>query len=180
MRTCWRCRKNEADPGYNSCLKCRQRERKLRRRARDILQASGLCVRCGVNPPKEGKRTCQQCITSASDAKALIEAGRRDEGTCVLCGNDPKPGFKYCEQHLALTRSYARKKATKATEETRRKNAERVKRTKNKWREQGRCIVCGKRAERNPRTMRFKTMCSMHLEKARKRKVRKARKSTAA
>ena len=81
-------------------LVAKQRERYQRNKA------EGLCVQCGKRPACEGRVMCMRCRAKQYARKAYRRnKAARTADQCLWCEKPHVPGYKFCEEHLAVRRA---------------------------------------------------------------------------
>jgi hypothetical protein len=161
-KKCWYCRRRKPAPGKSTCLVCLGKQRNQQRARRANAKKKGLCVRCQKRKPKSGRLTCAVCIASSGENKVVLQENRRLDGLCPLCGRKPEKGRVHCKRCLKQLAKTQRGRVRRGTSD--RTRNERVARWRRKQRVFGRCIVCARKVQINPKTNKFYSMCPRHLQ----------------
>lgn len=173
---CTACNNRRAPTGYKRCKPCRVHIRSLAvargRRRRRIQQ----CPRDG-RPVKPGRAMCIGCLAYYAGRAIEQQELRRIDGRCPKCGRAPKPDRVHCAPCLRASAEREKRRPRKRDwwrKGDMTKQRARIAACKARWRAAGRCIACGKGAQRNP-AGGFRSMCTRHLKLASAAKQRRRR-----
>ena len=112
------------------------------------LKERGICVYCKTAPAEDGKTTCRICREKQRKQTAEKRAALRELGICTECGSVKVYGDeKICPECAA--RKYTLNRRQKRNPE---KESQYHKNRRQKLKESGICVKCGKRKAENGKT----------------------------
>lgn len=106
MRKCSRCKTMLADDYfYQSCEKCRDKQKIQVRQNQLNRMGKGLCQRCGKVPNVEGRTMCRECMDKQVEKNRNNRIFYESVGMCKRCGkNEPLGNHKWCAECIEKSR----------------------------------------------------------------------------
>lgn len=88
-----------------------EEQKKARRELYARLKVEGVCTVCQKRPATHGFR-CEECTTRANELYQQRSVARPAVGLCTIhgCPNPPKPGCKFCAEHIEKNSSATKKR----------------------------------------------------------------------
>ena len=127
-------------------LRRRREADKLRREQR---KANHICIRCGKNPTTD-KSMCDVCRDKMATYRNETRKFNKEHNICTMCGHEiVYDGYSTCEICREKQKDYSARFYSKETEskkeERNKKQAEYMRDKREKRKEQGVCVECGKK-----------------------------------
>ena len=127
-------------------LRRRREADKLRREQR---KANHICIRCGKNPTTDNSM-CDDCRYKMATYRNETRKFNKEHNICTMCGHEiVYDGYSTCEICREKQKDYSARFYSKETEsqkeERNKKQAEYMRDKREKRKEQGVCVECGKK-----------------------------------
>lgn len=169
---CQRCARRLASAGYKTCVPCRAEDRERQQARRQQLVRQGKCARCATRRREKGLKMCRPCLDECNDAATALQLFRKRMHLCTDCGKPAAVRYLgdgsvkqlvHCEEHLEIIRDRQQPRTGSDP-----RASERVRAWKERQRAKGNCTSCGRLAYYDPKAGVLRSMCRMHLDKAKR------------
>ena len=147
---CTKCGKRPAMEGRRRCTHCTEIIRQHNAIKREERETKGLCVKCGKASADPGMKFCSVCRKKQNERSSRDRAFVKENNLCIKCRKEKtEPGIAYCLSCKMDERERGRNRLKEYTEDERktinRKSGASHRALRAARKENGLCIVCGKR-----------------------------------